>query len=89
MAAATKPRKAASKVKAAPKPAMLVLKYYQAGSLQYSYFTVNEQQTAIDVAAVYDSKGFKPRLYFSPYDGEGFRTLYDWESRARKAKKAA
>ena len=72
------------------KPAMLVLKYYDnTRTLQYSYFTTNERQTAIEIAAAYDGKGYKPRLYYSPYDGEGFKTLYDYESRARKARKAA
>lgn len=88
MATATKSRKSKS-VPVVEKPAMLVLKYYDnTRTLQYSYFTTNERQTAIDIAAAYDSKGYKPRLYYSPYDGEGFKTLYDYESRARSRKAA-
>ena len=71
------------------KPALLVLKYYLKGTLSYSYFTVNEKPLALHIAGVYDSKGYNPRLYYSPYDGEGFVTLYDAKSRARKAAAAA
>ncbi len=81
-----------SKSAASVKPSQLVLKYYQNGTLQYSYFTANEKDLALYVAAQYDARGYSPRLYYSPYDGEGFKTLYDAASRkeraARKSKAA-
>ena len=71
------------------KPAMLVLKYYDRGTLQYSYFTTGEKPLALHIASQYDIRGYRPRLYYSPYDGDGFVVLYDSASRAKKAAAAA
>lgn len=88
MATATAKARKSKSIPVGPKSAQLVLKYYQHNTLQYSYFTVNEKELALHVAAQYDARGFNPRLYSASYDGE-FRTLYDAASRAARKAKAA
>lgn len=74
--------------------ASLTLKFYEHDTLQYSYFTGNERETALQVAEKLDARGMRPRLYSTtlvPHAKLGlvseFRTLYDSESRARKKAK--
>ncbi len=45
-------------------------------------FTSGEKATALAVAAAWDARGYKPWLFSKTYDGD-FKTLYNWESRAK------
>ena len=69
----------------------LTLKFYEHDTLQYSYFTAGERAVALHVAERLDARNMRPRLYSTTLVPDAklglraeFRTLYDYESRARK-----
>jgi len=71
----------------------LTLKFYEANTLQYSYFTERERATALHVAEQLDARGMRPRLYSTTLVPDAmlgqcaeFKTLYDYEARARRKK---